>query len=66
MVSENVASWVCLNTLLGASRVGIFVSVPVSWSIFGGWGEASIEVIRFRTIASAIHSINIEYWNYTL
>ena len=36
VVSDNVASWVWLTYLLGARRVVIFVSDPVSWiSIYG-------------------------------
>ena len=32
----------------------------------GGWREAAIEVIGFRTLASAIHSIGMEEWKYAL
>ena len=63
VVSDNVASWVWLNTLMGARRVGIFVSDPDSWSFDWGWSEA-IEVIGFKTIAIAIYLIGTDEWNY--
>ena len=40
VVSENVASWVRLTPLIGARRVGIFVSETVSWSFDWVWREA--------------------------
>ena len=65
MVSENVASWVWLTSLLGSSRFGVVVSEPVSWSYTWGCKEA-IEVIRFRTLSRAIHSMGTDDWNYAL
>ena len=64
MVSENMASWVWLTPLIGAKIVGIFVLDPVSWSFTGGWKEAAIEVIGFRTLVRYIYSIGTEEWNY--
>ena len=63
VVSDNVASWVWLNTLMGARRVWIFVTDPASWSFDWGWSEA-IEVIGFKTIAIAIYLIGTDEWNY--
>ena len=40
VVSENVASWVRLTPLIGARRVGIFVSETVSWIFDWVWREA--------------------------
>ena len=37
VVSENVVSWVGMNPLLGAKRVGLFVSEPISSCFPGGW-----------------------------
>ena len=58
--SENVASWVWLNPLIGSRRVGLFLSEPVGWSFSGGQREEDIGIIRFRTLSSAIHSIGME------
>ena len=66
VVNENVGSWVWPTPLIGARRVWLFVSDPVSWSIDWGCIEAFFELIRFRTLSSAIHSIGTEEWNYTL
>ena len=57
--SENVASWVWLNPLIGSRRVGLFLSEPVSW-IYTWICKEAIEVIMFRTLESAIHSIVID------
>ena len=60
VVRENMVSWVWLNPMLGARRVGLFLSEPVSWSFSGGQREEDIGIIRFRTLSSAIHSIGTE------
>ena len=66
VVRNNLASWAWLTPMLGSRRVGLFVSEQVIWIIAGGWIESSIGVIGFRTLASAIHSIGMEKWNYAL
>ena len=65
MVSDNVTSWVWLNYLLGSRRVGLFVLEPVSW-IYAWWWEEAIEIIKFRALESAIHSIVTDEWKYSL
>ena len=60
VVSENLASWLWHTPLLGASRVGIFVSETAIWNIFGGGSETSDEIIRFGTLAITIHSVGTE------
>ena len=55
VVSENMASWLWLTPLIGARRVGLFVSEPVSWSTAGGCREVSFEVIGFSTPARNLH-----------
>ena len=66
VVSKNVEPWVWLNPIIGARRLGIFLSEPVSWSICGGWREAAIEVIGLRTLSITTHSLGMEEWNYAL
>ena len=65
VVSDNLASWVLLNPMLGGSRVEIFVSDPVSWSSTWGWIE-SIESISLRNLEITIHSIGTDGWKYSL
>ena len=66
VANDNVTSWVWLTPMLGARRVGLFVSDTASWSIYGGWREAAIKVIGFRKLMSATHSIGTKDWSYTL
>ena len=66
MISNNLESWTWLTPLIGDKRVGTFLSETASLNVSGRWIEIATEVIRFRYLASDVHSIGTEERNCAL